>query len=392
METDDPRQHFYSYKRKLKNGKEVWYFKIRDPLTREILPGRSSHHTNINRARTWAEHEYARLAAAPSGMLVREFVAPFYSEACAYVRKQRNVKGLGEKARKQKRKYVEDYLLNCEDLMAKRLADVTRLDLEAFRDDYLVGERFDDEPCRTSQAVMEVVKTVFGQAVEGGLMLQNPAYRLPTGKYEAIERKALSEEDLDAVLRRGNYGSDRQHRATMIAATTGMRAGEVRGLKWKDLDPKRGIIHIERALKNESSVVGPPKWGKRRICPYPVVLQELLESLRGEGEAYVFAWGEEETLNYGRWKNMFYRACEKAGVSTTLHGLRHTLNTCLLIRGIPDAVIRAALGWSDPKIQAQYSHISFGLVHRSPIIDSVIRAIQGKARVVRKKSPKAHGA
>lgn len=134
----------------------------------------------------------------------------------------------------------------------------------------------------------------------------------------------------------------------MIAATTGMRAGEVRGLQWGDLDPKAGIIHIRRALENKSSRAGLPKWGKIRVCPYPKVLQRLVKKTREPGapEEWVFAWGEdgEEALNYSRWKTSFHASCASAGVSTTLHGLRHTLNTVLLIRGIPDAVIRAAPG------------------------------------------------
>ena len=293
------------------------------------------------------------------------------------------MKGISEKTRKQKRKYVEEYLLKDEALMDKPLREVTRYDLERFRDDYLVGERFEDEPCRTSQAIMEVAKTVFGQPVEKGLVLQNPVYRLPTGKYDALERVALSEEQLDALLKRENFESSnpRHYIATMIAATTGMRAGEVRALQWGDLDPKAGIIHIMRAVANESSAVGLPKWGKRRFCPYPKILKGILEPLRVEvSDTYVFAWGEDAILNYSRWKDNFHKACTAAKVETTLHGLRHMLNTCLLMWGIPDAVIRAALGWSDPTIQQRYTHITFGMQYHSPIIDSVVEVIRGETR------------
>jgi integrase len=62
-----------------------------------------------------------------------------------------------------------------------------------------------------------------------------------------------------------------------------------------------------------------------------------------------------------------------------LHSLRHTLNTILIQRGVPEGVIRAALGWSDPKIQARYTHIdTFGRSYRSPLVDSVVDAIMGR--------------
>lgn len=325
----------------------------------------------------------------------REFAASFYSEDCTYVRKMRNTKGMAEKTRLQKRRYVEEFILKCDWLMDMRVADVSRRDIERFRDDYLIATRFEDEPCRTTQMVMEVAKTIFGQAVEAQLIKGNPVYRLSTGKYDKAERLALSEQQLDDLLKEANFGHRRYYLATMIAATTGMRAGEVRGLRWGDLLPAEGLIRIDRALKNESSEVGLPKWGKRRVCPYPSVLRELLEPAR-KASGYLFAWGETESLGYSHWKDGFYRACiaavsarveadraagrkeDSSPIDTTLHGLRHTLNTCLLARGIPDAVIRAALGWSDPKIQERYTHIAFGDRFRSPIIDSVEAAIHGK--------------
>lgn len=400
MEKPDGNLDFYLYQVPRKKGRPIWYVKFRDPVSREILPGRSSRETNETRARDWARLEYEKRAGtdARPQIFVKDFTNSFYSDDCAYVRKQRSCKGMSEKTRKQKRRYVEEYILKDDTLMSLRLADVTRRDVERFRDDYLVGERFEDEPCRTSQAIMEVVKTIFGQAIMEGLVLQNPVFRLSTGKYDKQERIALSEGQLDDLLRRENFGSDRQYHATMIAACTGMRAGEVRGLRWMDIAPKARIIHIERALANESSTVQLPKWGKRRVCPYPKSLSEILEPLRAAAkpEDFVFAWEEDGVLNYRRWKDNFYRACAKAvekrverdreagrdpdltPIDCTLHGLRHTLNTILLQRGIPDAVIRAALGWSDPKIQQRYTHISFGNQYRSPIIDSVVEVIRGE--------------
>ena len=374
-----PTKPFYLVPRSRIKGKPIFYAKFRDPSSGELGSLISTGKTNKTDAEAWAQDHLAELvreSAVPS-MLVREFVEPFYGEDCPYVRKMRNTKGMNEKTRIQKRRYVEGIILKCDWLMDMKLGQVRRVDLEAFRDDYLIAECFDDEASRTTQAIMEVVKTVLSQAVEKGHLLQNPVFRLPTGKYEAVERQAISEAQLDELMKREHYGSDRQHRATLVAATTGLRAGEVRGLQWQDLRKDEKIIRIERALKNEDSTVSLPKWGKRRTCPYPKVLRTLLEPLRGDPGTFVFAWGDE-CLNYRRWKDAFYRACEKAKIDCTLHGLRHTLNTLLLIRGIPDAVIRAALGWSDPKIQQRYTHIKFGDQYKSPIIDSIKEAIYGE--------------
>lgn len=391
----DLQKDYYLFPRPRPKGKPVFYVQFRDPASRKRLTARSSGLTNETAAEKWAAAEWARLVeeAARPDMLVRDFVSPFYGEDCPYVRQQRNVKGMAEKTRLLKRGYVERFILKCDWLMEKQLAEVARPDLEAFRDDYLVGERFEGEPCRTSQAVMEVVKTIFGQAVVKGYLRQNPTFRLSTGKYDEAERVALSEKDFDAVLKKSSFPVDRYYLGTMIAATLGCRVGEVRGLQWGDLDPEQGVIHIDHNIPMASLESGPPKWGKHRVCPYPRVLRELLEPLRGEAASgdLVFRWGEESTLNYQRWRTAFEAACAVAGVAgVTLHGLRHTLNTILLQRGISDAVIRAALGWSDPKIQARYSHIKFGDErYRSPIIDSVVEAINGGNRASSLRTPNA---
>jgi integrase len=400
MEKTDRNKDYYLYTVTPKKGKPIYYAKFRDPLTREILPGRSTGLTGEPRARAWAEAEYARRAELQLRPLsVRDYAKDFYSVVCKYCEHQRAEKGLSERTRVQKRRYVNTYILTDEKLMAMRLAEVTRADVEAFRA-RLLKTHFEGVPCRTAQAVIEVVKTILGQAVEQGLIAQNPIFRLPTGRYEYHARDALSEEQLDALLMRDNFGSDRMYIATMVAAATGMRAGEVRGLKWKDLDKDLKLIKVERALDQNSAKEQPPKWGKTRVCPYPSIIRELLEPLRADGEEFVFAW-KGGSLNYQRWKTCFGKVCTKAGISTTLHGLRHTLNTCLLFRGISDAVIRAALGWSDPKIQERYTHITFGQGYHSPIIDSVEEAIRGETednrrgvqrrRSVRRPSPGSRG-
>lgn|GEM_PF-1171155 len=375
MTTENPNADFYLTKRK---DTPYWSVRFRDPVTRDILTAISSRCTNKIRAKAWAEAEYARRAdVALHPMTVREYATNFYSETCEYVAKQRSDKGISEKTRISKRRYVVEYVLADKELMDARLAEITRQDVERFRA-RLIASRFDGTPSRTSQAVIEVLKTILGQAVEHGLIAQNPIFRLPTGRYEYTERDALTEEELDTLMKRANFGSGRQYIATMIAAATGMRAGEVRALKWKDIDKNLRIIRIDRALDQDSITEHLPKWGKKRACPYPAILENLLEPLRGKPDVFVFEW-EGGALNYQRWKTTFARACRKVGIDTTLHGLRHTLNTLLLQRGISDAVIRAALGWSDPKIQERYSHINFGGGYRSLLIDSVVEAIKGRS-------------
>jgi len=392
VETEDLRQDFYLYPRPRKKGADVWYVKFRDPKTREILPGRSSGKTNQRRAEDWARSEYARLSKESKRppLTMREWSASFWSADCAYVRRKINDDGhYAEKTRKQNRRFLERFIRTDDELMDLRLSDFSKDEVLAFRD-RLIEDRFEGKACRTVQLVMSALRTMINFARDGGHLDGNPFFRVKLGAYTQAERVALSEKELDLVLERVRYENGVYWMATMVAAATGMRAGEVRGLRAGDLRPKAvpvGLIFIERQLLQASSKDALPKWGKKRTCPYPLSLQEILEperkKLKDDDFLFASARGEGHLPNMGyhRWSDAFIAAAKSAGVEATLHSLRHTLNTILIQRGIPEGVIRAALGWSDPKIQASYTHIdTFGATYRSKMIDSVVEAIQGKPK------------
>jgi len=387
VETEDLNQNFYLYSRPRVKGPPVWYVKFRDPKTRVILHGRTSKKTNKVRARDWAESEYARISkeGTKKPLTLRAFAADFWSDECAYVRRKINDDGhYSNKTKRDNRSYLKRYILEDEvaDLLLSR---IDKDEVLGFRD-RLIEDEFDGKACRSVQKIMSALRIIVNFAREKSLIDTNPFFRVKLGAYEEEERIALSEEELDTLLKRENFKDALFWEATTAAAATGMRAGEVRGLQVGDLRPKAvpvPLIFVERQLVNQTLTEAPPKWGKKRTCPYPSVLRDLFEPRckdRSPGE-YVF------TLNYTYWRDALTEAAKKAGVKATLHTLRHTLNTILIQRGIPEGVIRSALGWSDPKIQARYTHIdTFGATYRSPLIDSVVEAIQGKAPARAKKA------
>lgn len=155
---------------------------------------------------------------------------------------------------------------------------------------------------------------------------------------------------------------------------TGVRIGEMCGLRWSDIDLERKIVHIQRN-RLYSSKVGiyekDPKTGSSiRDIPLPDV---LVEDLRQYME-----WFREADALFDERMDMYYLAVniyreplspQRPGVwlknyvtewglkHVTCHGLRHTYCSILLSLGVPIQTVSRYMGHSDPTITLKvYSH------------------------------------
>lgn len=120
------------------------------------------------------------------------------------------------------------------------------------------------------------VNTIFLAALDEGLIVKNPANPKHTGrpKRETARRvKAFTIWDVDELTRLCDWALREEEpwaRAWVILARTGLRSGELLGLRWGDFDFNKSEMRIERALHcdetlplGERFVIGPIKGGGR---------------------------------------------------------------------------------------------------------------------------------
>lgn len=150
----------------------------------------------------------------------------------------------------------------------------------------------------------------------------------------------------------------------MLALTTGMRQGELLGLKWADIDVSAGTLAVRRALQwqrgNGLAFVEPKTARSRRKIH---LSQTALVALRthkdrqafdrhaaGEGwndNALVFCDTVGEPLSPTNETKRFQRAVAAAGLpAIRFHDLRHTAATILLTKGIHVKLVSEMLGHS----------------------------------------------
>lgn len=348
----------------------VWYVRLRDPATGSILPQKSSGFGNKTRAESWAAERFAELSAkvASCQTPVREWADRFFKPGCPHVERLRDEGRLyAASTIRQNRLYVETDILK-DPIADVRLGELTRNELLDFRTRVIARRG----RTRSSQLAYGALRIIVREAVHRGLLDSDPSAGLRNLAYNARQRPALPLGSMQRLLD-GKYWPDPVYwRPTLCAALTGMRSGEIRGLRWPNLDRAAGIIRIVDNLPRRSLVLAPPKWGKPRLTIYPSILQEVLEPLR-KPEGYVFGDGDKP-IDYDKWHGAIHAAGKAAEIpGVGIHSLRHSLQTHLRGRGVADDLIRGAFGWSNASVQDKYTHRE--LYDLAPLADAVELAI-----------------
>jgi len=167
---------------------------------------------------------------------------------------------------------------------------------------------------------------------------------------------------------------DRLYALWRLAATTGMRRGELCAVTWRSLDLEGQRLHVEQQLvpARGGLAFGPPKSARSRrtvaLDPETVAALErhrdtqLLER-DFAGDAYedhdlVFCNRLGGPVHPQRLTDAFPEHRKAAGIPTgTLHTLRHTCATLALTEGVPVHIVAARLGDDPTTVLSTYAHL-----------------------------------
>jgi integrase len=157
------------------------------------------------------------------------------------------------------------------------------------------------------------------------------------------------------------------HLGAMItmAFHTGMRTGELRGLRWSHIDYKAGVIRLPADLTKEA---------RAKVIPMNCHVKEVLGStLRILRHDFVFTYQDTPISSPGGLKNSFKTACKRAGVpyghehpeGVTFHDIRRTVKTNMLNAGVDQVHRDVILGHSLHGMDAHYMSPSVEDLHRA---------------------------
>ena len=231
---------------------------------------------------------------------------------------------------------------------------------------------------RTALHCHRVLREALQHALKWQLIPRNPADSVQPPRPQRYEIAAMGPDEVKRLLAAADetrYG-DLIH----LAALSGLRQGELMGLRWQDVDLEAGILHIRQTcqwLPRQGFIFRQPKTYRsaRPVALSPASAQRLrqhrlrqLEERLAAGPAYqdgglVFANALGAPLHPTNLRRTWLRIADRAGLPRLrFHDLRHAHASLLLQQGVHPKIVSERLGHSTVGITLDtYSHVLPGL-------------------------------
>lgn len=228
------------------------------------------------------------------------------------------------------------------------IASITLSDLRMFFNGRGLQAKGTNDKCKI------ILKGVFAYAEENGLIKENPMNGrkiVVTGKEQA-QKRALTMAQITSVLE--VQGTQDATKFIAIGLLTGMRKGEIYGLRWEDVDMKSGQIHVTKQVQHGVECTPKTKAGVRDVPILPM-LGAILEQRRGLPHAYVIGNGIAP-ITKARGQRIEREAKRITGV--TPHEMRHTFVTVMTESGVDAKTLAEIVGHTDIGMTSRYTHPS----------------------------------
>lgn len=226
---------------------------------------------------------------------------------------------------------------------------------------------------RTISHHRAVLRKALNDAIRDGLLTRNVAALASAPTIPRSTAKWLSHDEL-ADLFAATESTD-YHALWVIAGTTGLRAAEMLGLRWEDIDWEAPELRVRYTLQRVDGawVLAPPKTVESTrevpLTPYAVwalrqhhARQSVASVALGLGEpvGLVFTTPAGQPIHGPNLSKYLRRDLRAVGLPVvTVHQLRHSCASWWLAEGVDIKTVSTLLGHTDPRItMALYLHVS----------------------------------
>ena len=216
-----------------------------------------------------------------------------------------------------------------------------------------VNNELQTQKLKTVKEHISLLKLVINEAVQDDV-IPEIKLNLKYPKKEKSEYCVLSNDEFDKLQDELMEMKDCRSIAILIAMNTGLRVGEICGLKWEDIDFEKSMLAVKRTvqryydydLKCTKISIGEPKTAKsKRTVPLSEKLCKHLLEFKQEPNIYI-ASGNEHPNEPRNMRMSLNRRLKSAKITSHIkfHSLRHTFATRCISRGIDPKTVAELLG------------------------------------------------
>lgn len=229
---------------------------------------------------------------------------------------------------------------------------------------------------RTAEYTWQVLRRALRVAVEWGLVIRNVAESVKPPRPQRSEVTPLDLSEIRKLLKTAE--EHRLSAAFNLALTTGVRRGEILGLRWEDLDLEGGRLRVTGALQRVEGRLkrtAPKSDRSRRSIALPTSAATTLrrwkaiqaqERLAAGSEwadtGFVFTTDLGQPIDPRNFLRQWHRLLDDTELPRRpLHNARHSAASLMLSEGVPLKVVQEVLGHSTIRLTADlYGHLMPG--------------------------------
>lgn len=369
------RELFCVFPRVLESGRKVYYYQTYDKDGRRTNP-KSTGAVRARDARIYCMGLYREgtlgvtLKRVPT---FAEFSVGWWDvKTCQYLKSRMARRPISMSYARQGKRHLEKHLLPA--FGRKRLDAITSHDVDAWMVSYL-----DQGWAPNSVNLMyAILKVMLEFAVKKGLLEKNPCAQVQRALVKRSKVEIMTAEEVKKLFEparlEGLWGQEAHYTLNMVAATTGMRIGEILGLRGERV--YADFVEVSRQYNGFREFTDTKTHDTRYVTIPAVVARGLARLKELNGDGYLFsADGGETPMSRSAVYDHFHGAFRGIGIdrveqtrrNLTFHKWRHFFNTTLRMGNVADSKVRELTGHKSEAMTDHYTHFdprTFGDVKR----------------------------